>query len=131
MGILVLVGLDLFSAKLPLPQRDQLIPQEVFQDGMPLGLFRFGVEYGTGWRTLIPSAAPYVVALALSAANLPWAQVLLVGAAFGAARSLAAVQLVLTDGDGFSTFLAGHRRVLERLASLAAALLGLLGLTGG
>lgn len=122
--IVGLVILDLTSRKLPVPQRDQLIPQEVFHEGMPLGLFRFGVEYGTGWRTLIPSAGPYVVARALLAANRPWWQAVLVGAAFGAARAATALQLILAGGDGLTTALAAHRRVLERLATVVAAACG-------
>lgn len=119
---LALVVLDLRADRLPLPQRATLIPQEVFTGGMRAGLLRFGLEYGTGVRTLIPSAAPYVVALALLAANLPWWQTVLAGLAFGLGRALAALLLVLTGAPSFQTFLAGHKRLLERASSVAAGI---------
>ncbi|QFG67420.1 hypothetical protein [Ornithinimicrobium pratense] len=119
-----LVLLDVRSPSLRLPQRTELIPQEVFQRGMGRGGFLFGLEYGCGWRTLIPSAAAYVAAAFVLLLVLPpgWAVVL--GAAFGLSRSLAVLQYVLLGAPGWQAFLARHSRVLERTGSvLAAALL--------
>ena len=123
LAVAALVIRDLGSAKLALPQRDELIPQEVFFEGMAVGLFRFGVEYGTGWRTLIPSAAPYILVVTMLAANLPWWQSALIGAAFGFARAIAALQLAVGTGAGFQTFLSGHPRLLERAATVVSAVL--------
>ncbi|WP_131103242.1 hypothetical protein [Ornithinimicrobium sufpigmenti] len=119
-----LVLLDLRSPTLRLPQRTELIPQEVFQRGMARGGFLFGLEYGCGWRTLIPSAASYVAAafVLLLVPPLGWA--VLLGTAFGLSRSLAVLQYVLLGAPGWQAFLGRHSRVLERTGSvLAAALL--------
>ncbi len=124
---MVLVLLDLGSATLGLPQRARLIPQDVFFEGMRLGLFRFGLEYGTGVRTLIPSAAPYAAAAGLLAANLPWWQTLGAGAAFGLGRALASLQHVLA-GAAVWQALGPRSRLLERAATVVTALgVGLLG----
>lgn len=116
--------LDLLSPTLRLPQRSELIPQEVFRRGLARGGFRFGLEYGCGWRTLVPSAASYVAAtfVLLLVPPLGWAVVL--GAAFGLSRSLAVLQYVLLGAPGWQAFLARHSRMLERAGSvLSAALL--------
>lgn len=128
-----LVLLDLSSSALRLPQRSELIPQEVFQRGMARGGFLFGLEYGCGWRTLIPSAASYVAAafVLLLVPPLGWAVVL--GAAFGLSRSLAVLQYIVLGAPGWQSFLARHSRLLERAGSLLAAglLLVAAGLLGG
>ena len=128
-----LVLLDLSSSALRLPQRSELIPQEVFQRGMARGGFLFGLEYGCGWRTLIPSAASYVAAafVLLLVPPLGWAVVL--GAAFGLSRSLAVLQYIVLGAPGWQSFLARHSRLLERAGSLLAAglLLVVVGLLGG
>jgi hypothetical protein len=121
LAVVALVVADLTQRRLALPQRTELIPQEVFARGMTRGIARFGVEYGTGFRTLVPSAAPYVLAVFLLGANLPWWQTVLAGAVFGAARSLAVLQFLLLGRDGWQTFLARHTRLLERAGSAATA----------
>lgn len=120
---LVLAALDVLTATLPLPQRSELIPQEVFGRGMARGGFLFGLEYGCGWRTLVPSAASYVAAAFVLLLVPPlWAAVLL-GAVFGASRSLAVLQYVLVGAPGWQAFLGRHSRLLERAGSVLAALL--------
>ena len=119
-----LVLLDLLSPVLRLPQRGELIPQEVFQRGMARGGFLFGLEYGCGWRTLVPSAASYVAALFILLLVPPLGWAVLLGAAFGLSRSLAVLQYVLLGAPGWQAFLARHSRLLERSGSvLAGALL--------
>jgi hypothetical protein len=122
-GILVvaLVVTDLLQPTLRLPQRHELIPQDVFDRGLFRGILRFGLEYGTGVRTLIPSAASYVVAVVLLAANLPWVLVVAIGATFGFSRTVAVLQFVLLGEDGWQGFLAPHTRVLERLGTVVTA----------
>ncbi|MDO5503040.1 MAG: hypothetical protein Q4G67_07690 [Actinomycetia bacterium] len=119
-GLLVL---DLASAKLPLPQRSTLIPQTVFAAGMVRGIFRFGYEYGTGVRTLIPSAASYILAGALLLSAAPWWQILLIGALFGFSRTLPILQSLVLGGEHWAEFLSSHTRVLERLGSLVTTVL--------
>ncbi|NLG20181.1 MAG: hypothetical protein GX555_01945 [Actinomycetales bacterium] len=117
----VLTALDLWQHRLRLPQRGTLIPQTVFAAGLPRGFLRFGFEYGTGVRTLIPSAASYILAAALVLTGLPWWQTVLVGAVFGFSRTLAVLQYLLMGTDDWAAFLSAHTRVLERLGSLVAA----------
>ncbi|WP_162786721.1 hypothetical protein [Janibacter anophelis] len=119
---LVVVVLDLVEPVLRLPQRTTLIPQEVFARGMATGIFRFGLEYGTGVRTLVPSAAPWVALLTIIAWNPHWVVTLVAGLVFGLSRSLAVLQFVLLGADGWQAFLAGHTRLLERLGTLVTAL---------
>jgi len=119
-----LVLLDLVQRRLTLPQRETLIPQEVFAGGMLRGIAWFGYEYGSGVRTLIPSAASYIVAFALVMVNLPWWQTVALAAVFGFARSWAAgLALAFSPGGGWSLFLGRHSRLLERLGSVVAGAL--------
>ena len=121
-AVLLLV-MDLRQIVLQLPQRSQLIPQEVFARGMMRGGFRFGVEYGCGFRTLVPSAASYIAAafVLLSGLPLPWAVAL--GAAFGASRALPVLQYILWGRPGWQAFLSSHTRSLERVGSVVTAAL--------
>ena len=121
--VLALVTLDLLTIALPVAQRRELIPQEVFQRGMARGGFLFGLEYGCGWRTLVPSAASYLAAAFVLLLVPPLGFALLLGAAFGAARSLAVLQYVLVGAPGWQDFLARHTRLLERAGSVLAGVL--------
>lgn len=129
---LALMLVDLGSARLRLPQRSTLIPQEVFARGLAGGGFRFGIEYGCGFRTLVPSAASYIAACFVLLAALPWWWAVGLGAAFGAARSLAVLQYLLLGKPGWQQFLSRHTRVLERSGSVltAALLVGAAALLG-
>ena len=125
-----LVVMDLVQRRLRLPQRSRLIPQSVFAQGIARGIFRFGYEYGTGVRTLIPSAASVILAAALVLIALPWWQTVLVAAVFGASRTLAVLQYLVLGSDGWAEFLSGHTRLLERAGSVVTALLVLAVLLG-
>ena len=119
--VVTLVVLDLVQPSLRLPQRTTLIPQDVFARGLRRGILRFGLEYGTGVRTLIPSAAPWIVLATLVAWNPAWWLTVAAGLGFGFARSLAILQFVLLGADGWQGFLAGHSRLLERAGTVTAA----------
>lgn len=121
--VLALVATDLAQRRLRLPQRHTLIPQSVFAAGIARGIFRFGYEYGTGVRTLIPSAAPYVVAVALLLIGLPWWSCVAVGAVFGFSRTLPVLQYLTLGSAGWAEFLSGHSRLLERAGTVMAAVL--------
>lgn len=123
---IALAGLDLATSSLPLPQRTTLIPQEVFHRGMRRGLFLFGIEYGVGWRVLIPSAAPWIIAATLVLINPSWWITVAAGTVFGLGRSLAIWQMLLWGEDGWQWRLARHSRLLERIGSVATAALVLL-----
>ncbi|AXV07580.1 hypothetical protein DVS28_a2901 [Euzebya pacifica] len=45
-----------------LPSPSHIIPQTTFGHGMVSGMLRFGFELGLGFRTQIPTVAPYVLA---------------------------------------------------------------------
>jgi hypothetical protein len=101
---------------------------------MARGGFRFGLEYGCGWRTLVPSAAPYLAAAFVLLVVPPLGWAVLLGAVFGAARSLAVLQYVLLGAPGWQAFLARHTRLLERAGSVLTGVLLLTaawGLAGG
>lgn len=115
------VGLDLTRRPLPLPQRTVLIPQRVFAAGLARGALRFGLEYGCGWRTKIPSAAPYVAAVFVLLAVVPPLWAVALGTAFGLARSLAVLQYLTLGRPGWQAFLSRHSRVLERAGSVVTA----------
>lgn len=125
LGVLVaaLLALDLTQPVLRLPQRKELIPQEVFARGLARGGFRFGVEYGCGFRTLVPSAASYIAAFFLLLTNPPLGWAILLGAAFGASRTIAVLQYILVGRPGWQRFLSTHTRALERGGSLVTAVL--------
>ncbi len=123
-GAAVLVVMDLLQRRLTLPQRETLIPQEVFAGGMLRGIAWFGYEYGSGVRTLIPSAASYIVAFALIMLNLPWWQTVALAGLFGFARSWASgLALAFSRGASWSALLGRHSRLLERLGSVVAGVL--------
>lgn len=121
--VLALVLLDLRQPLLRLPQRRELIPQEVFARGMVRGGFRFGVEYGCGFRTLVPSAASYAAALFILLVGPPIGWAVLLGVTFGASRSLAVLQYVLLGRPGWQRFLSAHTRWLERGGTVVTAVL--------
>jgi len=122
-GVAGLLLLDMATRSLPLPQRSRLIPQQVFSRSLGGGLLRFGVEYGTGFRTLIPSASAYMLALFVLLTNPVWWVTLCLGATFGLARSVAILQFVLLGRDGWVHFLTAHTRMLERAGSIGCAVL--------
>lgn len=71
-----------------LPEVRRQIPAEVFGGRLAKGAYRFGFELGTGMRTYAPSAAPYVLLLAVILSRPSLLGALLIGLAFGFARAL-------------------------------------------
>ena len=116
-----LAGHDVRSAVVRLPQRRSLIDQRVFTASPALGFARFGVEYGSGVRTYLPSTAPYAAALLLLLAADGALPGLLAGVAFGLGRAVAPVQAALADERQWSRDLAAAHRWLERAGSLTVA----------
>lgn len=86
MAIAYVMGHVLFP-NLPLPQRKRLIPQGLIQSRAVVGVFRFGLEYGSGVRTYVTSSAPYFVAIAAIASGARLGVCLVVGTMFGLSRS--------------------------------------------
>lgn len=94
----VLAGLahDFGIVHFPLPQRAKLVPKEIDRRGVMVAALQFGFEMGTGFRTFIPSAAPYVlVVTVLLVGDLATAA--LAGTAFGAGRAAMTVSRFLSS----------------------------------
>jgi hypothetical protein len=51
---------DVGIRRLPLPQNARQVPRAVFANGALRGFFQFGYEMGTGVRTYLTTATPYV-----------------------------------------------------------------------
>jgi hypothetical protein len=123
---IALAAYDLRARAVALPQRRALVPQEVFLRSTSAGFLRFGLEFGSGVRTYLPSAAPYaVVTLVLLATDgaLPG---LLAGLSFGLGRAVAPLQAVGADEARWSGDLTMVSRRLERAGSVAVAVVAVL-----
>jgi hypothetical protein len=118
------VGLAAYDLQVPsveLPQRRSLIPQEVFLRSREVGFLRFGLEFGSGVRTYVTSAAPYaVVVLLLFATDGPLAGLLL-GACFGLGRALAPLQALAADEALWAADVSRTSRFTERAGSVVVA----------
>jgi hypothetical protein len=78
---------ELHVVAFTLPENRRLVPETVFRLGRHLGPLQFGLEMGTGVRTYLPSALPYVGGLAVMlVASVPAA--LCAGVGFGLGRGL-------------------------------------------
>jgi hypothetical protein len=79
---------DMGWLHLALPQASRQIPQTLFRRGLVRAALQFGFELGTGLRTYLPSALPYLL---LSAVVLlgqdPWFAAA-AGAGFGLGRAM-------------------------------------------
>lgn len=131
----VLIGLglrDLLWRSLRLPQRVIPIPQSVFVGSHRRGLFRFGVEYGSGVRTLVTAAAPVVVALGL-VLDAPHPPIgVMLGAAFGVSRGLAPLLHLVLQSPTWQDQVARQMRMTSALGTLlTAALVGLAAFSDG
>lgn len=71
-----------------LPEARRQIPADVFGGSLVRGAYRFGLALGTGMRTYVPSAAPYVLLLVIVLSRPSLLAALLIGLAFGVARAL-------------------------------------------
>jgi hypothetical protein len=118
---IALAGYDLRVRKVNLPQRRELIPQEVFFRSHAGGFLRFGLEFGSGLRTFVTSASPYILIVMMLGLSTSFTQVVLVGAAFGFGRSIGPLQAVLAEDRFWSQDLTSTSRLVERLGSVLAA----------
>ena len=112
---------DLLVGKVNLPQRRSLIPQEVFFRSHELGFLRFGIEFGSGMRTFVTSASPYIIIVMLLGTSASFAEAVIVGLAFGIGRSIGPVQAVLAEEEHWSADLDRTARLVERSGSVFAA----------
>jgi hypothetical protein len=71
-----------------LPEARRQIPAEVFGGSIARGAYRFGFELGTGVRTYVSSAAPYILLLTVMLAHTTLTNAVLVGLGFGLGRAV-------------------------------------------
>jgi hypothetical protein len=76
------------SGYFTLPESRRQIPAEVFGASVVRGAYRFGFELGTGVRTYVSSAAPYILLLTVMLAHITLVNAVLVGLGFGLGRAL-------------------------------------------
>ena len=92
---------------------------------------RFGLEFGSGVRTYVTSAAPYAVVALLLAASDGVATGMLMGLAFGLGRALAPLQAVAGVKRYWAADVARVSRMVERAASVVVAVVAALLVTHG
>jgi hypothetical protein len=83
------------KGRFSLPENRRQIPAEILGGSVVRGAWRFGFEMGTGVRTYVPSAAPYLLLLGIVLARPMLAAALLAGCGFAIGR---AVPLVVRMG---------------------------------
>lgn len=114
---------DLGIIRLHLPQNGRQVRQSVI--GMPAvtGSLMFGFELGTGMRTFVTGAAPYVLVIAIVVAADRPTDALLAGAAYGVGRGLLPIDRALPrDSDAWDQAV---RNVAARaLPAFMAAVVG-------
>jgi hypothetical protein len=101
-AVLVLGAVTIWLAKdgplsrwIHLPEARRQIPAEVLSGSMVRAAYRFGFELGTGVRTYVTSAAPYVLLLVVLLARLSLEETVLIGLGYGLGRALPLVGLLL------------------------------------
>lgn len=72
-----------------LPERQELVPERVVATRSLRGWRQFGFELGLGWRTRLPTFAPYALALLVTLLTPNLASATAIGVAFGGARGWA------------------------------------------
>ena len=118
-----LVIYDLQVARVRLLQAARQIPQEVFVSDLRWAASRFGFEYGTGLRTYLTSAAPYIFGCAVIFVGVSPLVGLALGAAFGFGRSLSLLQYQIRRKENWQEAVQRQARLLERSGSIGVFLL--------
>jgi hypothetical protein len=112
--------------KVTLPEARRQIPAQVFGGSLARGAYRFGFELGTGMRTYVPSAAPYVLLLTIVLSGPTLAGALLMGLAFGVARAFPVlVQIVPRRPRRARAYLYGTGSAASTLATVVVLAGGL------
>jgi hypothetical protein len=96
---LVVLWVDLTGRARKLPQNRRQIPREVFNRSLSSAGLQFGFELGTGVRTYLPTASPYLLATLIVLLQPGWYAAIAAGAGFGLGRALMPV-LRTWSGDG-------------------------------
>jgi hypothetical protein len=121
----------LLGQRVKLPEAKRLIPAEVFGRGPVAGAYRFGVELGSGVRTYVPAAAPYVLLLAVLFGRLTLGSAMLLGLGFGFGRALPLMsQLVSDSGEGSAPQFRSGGTAFGRAVASVLVLAGAVSLAG-
>lgn len=99
LACVVALAHELDLVTVPLPQNRRQVPITVFRLGPFFGPLQFGIEMGTGMRTYVSSAVPYMLLCPILLFAGPWHAVTL-GAGFGFGRAVMATASVLSGDAG-------------------------------
>lgn len=113
-----LVMYDLWATRVRLWQAARQIPQDIFISDLRWAAIRFGFEYGTGLRTFLTSAAPYILACAVILIGVLPLTGLILGAAFGLGRSFSLFQYQVKKKKNWQETVQRQARLLERIGSI-------------
>src|SRR5437016_3767738 len=69
-----------------LPEPLRQVPRSIFQRGLTLAAFQFGIELGTGLRTYLTSTVPYLLAVGIIFAGESYLAAAIAGLGFGLGR---------------------------------------------
>ncbi len=125
-ALIVLVKRGPLAGRLALPENRRQIPAEVFGASLIRGALRFGFEMGTGVRTYVPTAAPYLLLAGLLLARPTLGAALLVGLGFALGRAVPmVVQMAsIASGEGPSEFFLKRTREYEPALVIVLVLAG-------
>jgi hypothetical protein len=118
---LVVVAQELRLLHLKLPANHRQVPQEIFEKGPYWSAVQFGFELGTGVRTYLPSAIPYLLLAAIVLLQASLQVALLAGALFGLGRAAMALSRTASQDSGnWDLHLRYRLRVIQPLAAVAS-----------
>lgn len=108
---------------LKLPANHRQVPQEIFSRGPYRSALHFGFELGTGVRTYLPSAVPYLLLAALLLLQAPLGSALLAGAAFGIGRATMTLSRTASPDSGtWDALLQRRLKVIQPVSGVAGML---------
>lgn len=117
-GVIVIVAIlaisrDLHFLQVPFPQNARQVPRSVLDRAPWWAALQFGFELGSGVRTYVTTAAPYVLATALFLVVPSLSTALAIGSGFGFGRFMMALsRYTSSDGDVWDMELRRRRAVL-------------------
>lgn len=118
---LVVVARELQLIHVKLPANHRQVPQEIFEKGPYWSALQFGFELGTGVRTYLPSAIPYLLLAAIVLLQAPLQLALVAGASFGLGRAAMAWSRTASQDTGsWDLSLRDRLRVIQPLAAVAS-----------
>lgn len=107
-----LLGREFGLVPIRLPENRRLVPETVFRLGPGLGPFQFGLEMGSGIRTYVPSAVPYMAVTGLVLLTGPL-QASVIGCGFGLGRALmTSGAIAIGNASLWDNEWLSHRRII-------------------